>query len=115
MDQLLLFEDTVCAATCAVYLDASSEDRRRRLVNRGVVDGRQDDTNDIIQKRFVTFEETCVKVIRHLECEGRIEQVQGDGDIDEVYMATQEALKTRLGDALTRRKPVAKSAISDML
>ncbi|CAL8583263.1 bifunctional uridylate/adenylate kinase [Xanthoria parietina] len=106
MDQLHLFEDTVCAATCAVYLDTSSGDRRRRLINRAVTDGRQDDTDEIIQKRFVTFEETCMKVIKHLECEGRIEKVQGEGNIDEVYVAIQQALKTRLGDALASRKAV---------
>ncbi|KAL8904014.1 MAG: hypothetical protein Q9207_003561 [Kuettlingeria erythrocarpa] len=106
MDQLLLFEDTVCTAACALYLNTSSEDRRRRLFNRAVVDGRQDDTDEIIQKRFVTFEETCMKVIEHLKREGRVEQVRGDGSMDEVYVSIQQALQTRLGDALTPRKPV---------
>ena len=92
MDQLQLFEDTVARAAFALLLDSSEEVRLPRLLKRGALEDRQDDIPHIIQKRFETFNKTCMLVVKHLEGEGRLKRINAEASEEEVYADIQRIM-----------------------
>ena len=85
MDQLQHFENTIARAAFALFLDSSEQIRLPRLLKRAAIENRQDDTPDVIQKRFHTFNETCMAVVDHLKREGKLRRVNADLGEDKVY------------------------------
>ncbi len=112
LDQLQLFEASICAASCAIFLDTRSEDRRTRLTGRAKTGKRQDDTAEIIQKRFKTFDETCMVVIDQLKSEERVITIDGNLSVEHVYVDIQKSLKESFAEAL-RLKRVDRLSESD--
>ena len=85
MDQLRHFEDTVARARFALFLDIPEQKRLPRILGRVSIETRDDDTPEIVQKRFDTFNSTCMDVVRQLGREGRLHLVNADASEDEVY------------------------------
>ena len=79
MDQLYLFESTVSRATFALFLDSSEDVRLQRLQQRAMIENRRDDTADTIQKRFHTFNDTCMVVVKHMYEQHRLKGVDANG------------------------------------
>ena len=102
-DQLHLFESTLSRVAFALFLDSSEDIRRERLYKRASLESRRDDTVDIIQKRFHTFNDTCMAVVSYLESEGRVETIIADGDTETVYKDVVDTLQNALHDDLKRR------------
>ena len=96
MDQLHHFEDTIVRARFALFLDSSEKTRLHRLLKRASIGSRDDDAPEIVQKRFDTFNTTCMDVVRHLEGEGRVQRVNADASEEEVYSDIRRILIDRL-------------------
>jgi len=60
LDRLVFFETTICPCDSIIYLECSAETALGRLLQRA----RSDDTVDCIRKRFETFEQSTLPVIR---------------------------------------------------
>ena len=103
MDQLQLFESTLSRVAFALFLNSSEDTRRERLYKRANLESRRDDTVDVIQKRFQTFNDTCMAVVKYLEGQGRVEIIDADGDTDSVYNNVVHALQNVLHNDLKRR------------
>ena len=103
MDQLYFFESTVSRAIFALFLDSSEDVRLLRLQQRAIIENRGDDTADIIQKRFHTFNDTCMVVVKHMCGQRRLKGVDANGDIGTIYAEIESALITSLGERLERR------------
>ena len=103
IDQSQLFENTVARAAFALFLDSSEEVRLPRLLKRGATENRQDDTHHIIQKRFETFNNTCMVVVKHLEGEGRLKRITAEVNEEEVYADFQNTVIKLLCLDLTRK------------
>lgn len=100
MDQLHLFEQTVCPASFALFLDISDGVRRMRLLERGKIWGRLDDNPEVIQKRFETFKTTSMVVVDYLESKEKIKRINADRDEQEVYLEIRDVLSEALRDKL---------------
>ena len=92
MDQLLLFEMTVVRAKFALFLNSSEETRLQRLLKRAMDEYRQDDTPDVVRKRFDTFNHTCMTVVKYLEGEGRLKKINAEASEEDVYADIQHTL-----------------------
>lgn len=103
MDQLQLFENTVARAAFALFLDSSEEVRLPRLLKRGAIEKRQDDALHIVKKRFETFNNTCMVVVKHLEGEGRLKRINAAANEEEVYADIQNTLIESLCLGVTRK------------
>lgn len=103
MDQLQLFENTVARAAFALFLDSSEEIRLPRLLKRGATENRQDDTTNIVQKRFETFNNTCMLVVKNLEGEGRLKRINAEANEEEVYADIRRTLIRSLCLDVTRK------------
>lgn len=92
MDQLRHFEATVTRARFALFLDSSEQSRLPRLLKRASIESRDDDTPEMVEKRFQTFNGTCMDVVRYLEREGRLRRVNADAGEEEVYADVRRTL-----------------------
>lgn len=95
MDQALAFEEKVVPSKFTLFFDCPEETMRERLLNRGKTSGRADDNEESIKKRFRTFVETSMPVVKHFESEDRVVKVDATATPDEVYKHVQQQLSTR--------------------
>ena len=58
-----------------LFLQVSEEEMEARLLKRGLSSGRSDDNRDTIVKRFRTFVEDSMPVVRNLEARGLLRTV----------------------------------------
>lgn len=85
MDQALKFEEAVVPSKFTLFFDCPEETMRERLLERGKTSGRSDDNEESIMKRFKTFIETSMPVVKHFEKEGKVVKVSAVPGPDEVY------------------------------
>jgi len=64
----------------AIYLDVSEEELLRRMAGRG----RADDTPEAIRRRLAVYREQTEPVLAHYRSAGRLKQVAGEGEIEEI-------------------------------
>ncbi|MGP9837125.1 adenylate kinase [Arthrobacter sp. 179] len=91
-----ILQENNTALDVVLQLTADSEELVARLLKRAEVEGRADDSEDVIRHRLDVYEkQTQVVVDRYLE-RGIVRHVDGLGDIDEVTNRVMSALE---GDA----------------
>ncbi len=74
---------------------ADSDEVTKRLLKRAEIEGRADDTEDVIRNRLSVYEESTAPVTAYYDGQGLLVRVDGLGDIDAVTERLVEALRTR--------------------
>jgi adenylate kinase family enzyme len=95
VDQAVTFEETVCKAECALWLDVPDEVLVERLLERSKVSGRADDNPETIKLKIKTFHEVSEPVFALFEQTGRAVRIDGNREPDVVF-ADVEALINRV-------------------
>ena len=62
--------------------DCTEETLEKRLLKRSETSGRSDDNIDVIRKRFHTFKQDTMEVIKLYESKGKLVTVNSEGSID---------------------------------
>ncbi|MEM9986092.1 MAG: nucleoside monophosphate kinase, partial [Bacteroidota bacterium] len=65
-----------------------------RLVKRGKDSGRADDTEETIRKRIVVYNENTLPVADYYNQQGKLNEVAGVGQIDEIAESIAGVLKS---------------------
>jgi adenylate kinase len=82
LDQLLKGKDAKIDSF--ISLQVGQEELVSRLLNRGKTSGRSDDTNEeIIRARLNEYENKTAPVAGYYETQDKLEQIKGEGSIDE--------------------------------
>lgn len=81
------------SAKLALFLDTPNDVRLSRLLKRADGQQRQDDIPNAIKKRFDTFENDCMPVIRELQNEGRCISIDSSKSEAEVFSEIQRSLE----------------------
>lgn len=68
----------------AIYLDVSAAEVKRRLLKRAEIEGRTDDTPEVIDHRLEVFFEATRPLLDFYEQEGVLRKVDGEGTISEI-------------------------------
>ena len=68
----------------AIYLDVSAAEVKQRLLKRAEIEGRTDDTPEVIDHRLEVFFETTQPLLDFYEQEGVLRKVDGEGTISEI-------------------------------
>ena len=68
----------------AIYLDVSAAEVKRRLLKRAEIEGRTDDTPEVIDHRLEVFFEATQPLLDFYEQEGVLRKVDGEGTISEI-------------------------------
>lgn len=96
MDQAKIFEKDIVESKFVLFFDCSEKVMLERLKKRSETSGRSDDNIESIKKRFRTFEETSMPVIKYFEDMGKVVKINCEKSVDQVYEDVQTALKDRL-------------------
>lgn len=76
---------------CLLSIEVPEEELKRRMLERARIEGRADDTEEAINKRFQEYHAKTVPVARHYE---KIRHaIKGDGTIDEVFDALTDVIE----------------------
>lgn len=96
MDQAQYFEENVCESVFTLFFDTKEEVMQKRLLKRGETSGREDDNADSIRKRFRTFVDTSMPVVKAMEAKGKVVRVDASPGPDEVYGVVKQRVAERL-------------------
>ncbi len=75
-----------------VMLEIADDVARERMLKRAEIEGRADDTPEVIERRLATYHEQTEPVVRFYLASGKLVQVHGERTIDEVWSEIQTAL-----------------------
>ena len=78
-----------------VQLTADNDELIRRLAKRAELEGRADDTPDVIRRRLEVYDEQTAVLIDIYAARGLVAKIDGLGEIDEVTGRIIEALEAR--------------------
>jgi adenylate kinase len=92
LDQLL--QDKGTAITCMISLNVPEKELVERLVKRGKESGRADDNETTIRKRISIYKDETLPVADYYQAQGKFNQVEGVGSIDEISKRIAGVLKT---------------------
>ena len=79
----------------AVYLDVAEDELTRRLLARAEIEGRSDDTPDVIARRLEVFAEATRPLIDRYEQRGILLAVDGSRPVDEITKEIRDRLAAR--------------------
>lgn len=85
-DQWVKDMQDLCDMKFVLCFDCSEEAMEKRLLNRGISSGRNDDNIESIRKRFNTFKEQTLEVIQYYESQDKVRRINSERDIDDVYV-----------------------------
>jgi adenylate kinase len=77
----------------AVFFDLPDDVAVERLLRRAELEGRPDDTPEVIDRRLRTYHAETEPVIEHYRMSGRLVPVDAENEIAEVWAETQAALE----------------------
>jgi len=110
MDQAEAFERDIVPSTFTLFYSCPEDVLRERLLKRGETSGRADDNDESIKKRFKTFEDTSLPVVKWFEKSGRVESIDASGSKEEVYAETQSRMNKRLAEKEGTEEPTQEAA-----
>jgi len=76
-----------------VELTADADEVVRRLLKRAEIEGRADDTEDVIRRRLEIYTEQTAPLVAVYEAHGLVRRVDGMGDVDDVTDRLVKALE----------------------
>lgn len=94
LDQLLSKRKSTVNAMLA--LDVPQEELLKRLLRRAEIEGRKDDTEEVILKRFKEYEEKTMPVIDFYRKQGKYHHIDGTGSMDEIFLRLCQAIDLTL-------------------
>ena len=65
---------------------------KERLLKRAAIEGREDDTLEVIERRLNTYHEQTEPLVEHYRTRGNLVGIHADRPIDEVFAEVQKAL-----------------------
>jgi adenylate kinase len=91
LDRLLSQKKTEIAIVLA--LQVSIDELIKRLLNRGLTSGRNDDVNEnIISERIAEYDRKTAAVADHYKKYGKVVYVKGEGNIDDIFEILSEEI-----------------------
>lgn len=83
LDEMLKERDIPLCGLLKIYVP--KEELKRRIIERGKIEGRKDDTEEVLENRFREYEEKTVHVSHYYEKQGLCYDIAGDKDIETVF------------------------------
>lgn len=76
-----------------LLLEVDDDVARERMHKRAQLEGRADDTPEVIERRLATYHEQTEPLVEHYLATGKLVQVHAERSIDEVWTEVSEALE----------------------
>ena len=66
-------------------MDVPQDELLQRLLKRAQIEGRKDDTEEVILKRFKEYESKTMPVIDYYRSQDKYNHIEGVGSMDEIF------------------------------
>ncbi len=76
-----------------LFFDVPDEVGLERALNRAQLEGRADDTPEVIEKRLEVYHAETEPIIEHYRATGKLIPLHGDRTIDEVWSEVSDSLR----------------------
>ena len=77
-----------------LFLDCSQETCVNRCLKRGAEgSGRTDDNEESLKKRFATYQNATMPIIKHFDEKNLVKHINTDRDVEEIWNEIQELFK----------------------
>ena len=83
LDRLLEFRDAPIRVVLS--LEVPQAELVRRLLERGLISGRTDDTEEVITKRATEYFAKTEPVARYYDAQGKLQRIKGDDSIETIF------------------------------
>lgn len=83
------------ALNAVIEITADGEEVTRRLLKRAEIEGRADDSEDVIRNRLSVYAESTAPVTAYYESQGLLVKVDGIAEVDVVTRRMVDALRDR--------------------
>jgi adenylate kinase len=84
------FENSICPCQMVLYIEASDETMKNRLLKRGESSGRVDDNEESIKQRLETFHQVTKPVVDYYEKQGKLKKINSEPDPAVVFKEVQK-------------------------
>ena len=88
-DMLLKFNTSL---SCMISLEVPQEELLRRLLERAVIQGRSDDTEEVILARFKEYEQKTLPVMDFYKSRDKFFSINGMGDLKKIFESMSELI-----------------------
>ncbi|MBO4282908.1 MAG: adenylate kinase [Bacteroidales bacterium] len=92
LDRLLDQRNT--AVHTMLALDVPQEELLNRLLKRAEIEGRKDDTEEVIRKRFVEYEQKTMPVIDFYRKQEKYHRIEGVGSMEAIFQRLCQVIDT---------------------
>jgi len=96
MDQAVKFDEEVCKPSLMLFYQTTEAVMLKRLTKRGESSGRDDDNIETIKKRFVTYQDMTMPVIKYYTAQGIVAEIDSTGSPEEVHEAARGVVEATL-------------------
>jgi len=90
-----MLADHGVALNAVVEITADSDEVTKRLLKRAEIEGRADDTEDVIRKRLSVYADSTAPVMAYYDGQGLLVKVDGTAEVDVVTRRMVDALRVR--------------------
>lgn len=91
--QGIAFDKLVKKADTCVYFNVTDNTMTKRLLNRALTSGRDDDNEETIKKRLETFHKATQPVYMQYRAKGRMIEIAAEGDVESIYQETKKRVE----------------------
>jgi len=91
LDQFLNKRGT--PVSIVVYLEVSKTIAHNRIIERGKVSGRKDDTKEAFPTRWNAYQKETTQAINYFDGRGRVTRINSEQTIDEVYAEVKKTIE----------------------
>ena len=76
----------------AILVDVGDDEIKRRLAGRAALEGRADDTDEVISRRLDVYRKQTAPLIDYYKNDNRLVTIRGEQEIDSVYIELESAV-----------------------
>ena len=87
-----VFKNKIAPCKLVLYIDASDESMKKRLLHRGQSSGRVDDNEETIKQRLQTFHQVTTPVIDYYGKQNKLKKVDSERNPDLVFNDVEKIL-----------------------
>ncbi len=80
-----LLGEKTASVNIVLALDVGDDELMARLLKRAEIEGRKDDTAEVISNRLNVYHSQTKPLMDHYDVQGKLESVNGIGSIDEIF------------------------------
>ncbi|NPA37945.1 MAG: adenylate kinase [Chlorobi bacterium] len=88
-----MLSDRGTAISALLFLDVPHEVLIERLLKRKSIDGRADDTMEVIENRLRVYQQQTAPVVEFYRKQGKLRTIDGTGSVDEIFNRIDKVLQ----------------------